>query len=83
MADLGKMTDEELEGLSQTEFDALFTDRLQVLVERVERLERTCAECHRAWIDESERWRSYLTIDDELALYCPDCAAREFGDDDA
>jgi hypothetical protein len=28
-----------------------------------------------------ERWRSYLTVDDETAPFCPDCAREEFGDD--
>jgi hypothetical protein len=26
-----------------------------------------------------ERFRAYLTIDDEVVIYCPDCAEREFG----
>lgn len=26
-----------------------------------------------------ERFRAYLTIDDEVAIYCPECAEREFG----
>jgi hypothetical protein len=38
-----------------------------------------CAECERPWTDPNERWRSYLTIDDEAALYCPECADAEFG----
>ena len=24
-------------------------------------------------------WRTFLTVDDELATYCPDCARQEFG----
>jgi hypothetical protein len=38
----------------------------------------TCAECGRPWFDETERWRSYLTVDDEAKLFCVDCARREF-----
>jgi hypothetical protein len=25
-----------------------------------------------------DRWRAYLSSDDEVVVYCPDCAAREF-----
>lgn len=39
----------------------------------------TCAECGRPWLDPDERWRSYLTVDDETALYCPTCGQAEFG----
>jgi len=42
-----------------------------------------CVECGRVWLDSSGRWRSYLTVDDEPVLYCPECAAREFGGEDA
>jgi hypothetical protein len=41
-----------------------------------------CAECGKVWLPaESERWEAYLTDDEppELAFYCPECAAREFG----
>jgi hypothetical protein len=27
-----------------------------------------------------ERFRAYLTVDDEVAIYCPKCAEWEFGD---
>jgi hypothetical protein len=26
----------------------------------------------------NERFRAYLTVDDEIAVYCPDCAESEF-----
>jgi hypothetical protein len=40
-----------------------------------------CAECGERWLAaDATRWRAYLTIDDELAFYCPECAEREFGD---
>jgi hypothetical protein len=40
-----------------------------------------CAECRQVWLPADEdRWQCHLTIDDELAFYCPHCAAREFGD---
>jgi hypothetical protein len=39
----------------------------------------TCVECSRPWLDPDERWRSYLDHEDELRLFCPDCAEREFG----
>ena len=38
-----------------------------------------CVECGRAWLNGRERWRAYLVDLDELAFYCPACAAREFG----
>ena len=49
----------------------------------------TCEECGRdpATLDEALRWGALLTaeLEDELqaegvAVYCPDCAGREFGD---
>jgi DNA-directed RNA polymerase subunit RPC12/RpoP len=38
-----------------------------------------CVECGRRWLDLTERWRAYLTIDDEAHLWCPECSRREFG----
>ena len=26
------------------------------------------------------RWRAYLSSDDEVVIFCPDCAVREFGE---
>jgi hypothetical protein len=26
----------------------------------------------------NERFRAYLTVDDEIAVYCPECAESEF-----
>ena len=43
-----------------------------------------CAECEEPWLPaDEERCKAYLTDDEppELALYCPDCAEREFGSD--
>jgi hypothetical protein len=39
-----------------------------------------CLECGRAWVEESERWRMYLSREDppRPLTYCPDCARREF-----
>ena len=39
-----------------------------------------CLECLRDWADPAERWRLYVTDDDEQiqGLYCPGCAAFEF-----
>jgi hypothetical protein len=38
-----------------------------------------CAECEAHWLPaDRERWRAYLTDDDEIVLYCPKCAEREF-----
>jgi DNA-directed RNA polymerase subunit RPC12/RpoP len=44
-----------------------------------------CEECGReidpedvlAHLDQS-RWKAYLTDDDDVVIYCPDCAKREF-----
>lgn len=40
-----------------------------------------CIECLRTWVSPTERWRLKVTDDPapEAVLYCPDCAAREFG----
>ena len=35
-----------------------------------------CAACGRKPRDE---WRAYRDVDDELPVFCPDCAEREFG----
>jgi hypothetical protein len=42
-----------------------------------------CEECGTDAPDEAKGWRALLTNDDpqEVVCYCPDCAAREFGDD--
>jgi hypothetical protein len=41
-----------------------------------------CLECKCAWTDPTERWRMYATddVEPEVGLYCPLCAAFEFGD---
>ena len=42
----------------------------------------TCAECGREpGKDENaaDEWRAYLDVEDELPVFCPDCAADEFG----
>lgn len=36
-----------------------------------------CVECGAAF-DDREGWRAYLTVDEEVALYCPPCAEHEF-----
>jgi hypothetical protein len=44
--------------------------------------ELRCLECRREWADPGERWRLYVTHDDEpiQGLYCPGCASFEFDD---
>jgi hypothetical protein len=37
-----------------------------------------CSECDREWNDSDERWFAFLDTDDEVALFCPACVAREF-----
>jgi hypothetical protein len=43
----------------------------------------TCVECGRAQLAGERGWRAYLTVDEdesaEAVVFCPDCAAREFG----
>jgi RNA polymerase subunit RPABC4/transcription elongation factor Spt4 len=38
--------------------------------------ELQCVECGRG--SETFGWRGYLTIDNEMVIYCPNCAEREF-----
>ena len=42
--------------------------------------ELNCLECQRPWVEPTERWRMYATIEDEpeVGLYCPICASFEF-----
>lgn len=44
----------------------------------------TCVECGREQAVNERGWRAYLTVDEEepaeAVVYCPKCAAREFGD---
>jgi hypothetical protein len=38
-----------------------------------------CAECGDFWLpDDVDRWRAYLDTDDEVVIFCPECAEREF-----
>ena len=37
-----------------------------------------CSACGRHADATAEGWRSYLSVDDQLAVYCPDCAADTF-----
>ena len=41
-----------------------------------------CLECGQRWIEETERWRVYLSHEEppQTLTYCPDCARREFDD---
>ncbi|MGZ4392881.1 MAG: hypothetical protein ACXVRK_12295 [Gaiellaceae bacterium] len=43
-----------------------------------------CIECEREGCDGERGWAGYLVVldddgEDEVAIFCPDCAAREFG----
>jgi hypothetical protein len=43
-----------------------------------------CAECGRKPLPDenaAEEWRAYLDIDDDLPVFCPQCAEREFGEE--
>ena len=40
-----------------------------------------CAECGRQPRDDenpADEWRAYLYVDDDLPVFCPECAGREF-----
>jgi Zn finger protein HypA/HybF involved in hydrogenase expression len=40
-----------------------------------------CAECGAPWLPaDPRRWRAYLDIEDEVRVFCPECAEREFVD---
>ena len=39
----------------------------------------TCVECSEMSSGDTARWKAYLTSDDQIAIYCPDCAAFEVG----
>ena len=43
----------------------------------------TCIECGRLWVQPEERWRLYVTDDEqpERLAYCQACAEREFDGD--
>jgi hypothetical protein len=43
----------------------------------------TCAECGREPRDDEnpqDEWRAYRDISNELPVFCPECAEREFSD---
>jgi hypothetical protein len=50
----------------------------------------TCAECGEPWLNEAERWRSYVVAETErehefegpdvASVFCPGCAEQEFDD---
>jgi hypothetical protein len=42
-----------------------------------------CVECATESDGWAVGWEAHLTIDDEVAVYCPPCAEGEFGGDDA
>ena len=43
-----------------------------------------CTECGRQPRDDenaADEWQVYLDIDDDLPVFCPECAEREFGNE--
>jgi hypothetical protein len=38
-----------------------------------------CVECCRLSREDEPGWTARLTVDDEVAVYCPGCDEREFG----
>jgi hypothetical protein len=49
-------------------------------IERPEPGHLTCSACPRVARGHAIGWRAYLTDDDDVAIYCPACAARAFGE---
>jgi hypothetical protein len=47
---------------------AVYTNRLE------------CVECGRVSRENERGWTARLTVDDEVAVYCPECDEREFGE---
>jgi hypothetical protein len=41
-------------------------------------LRLVCVECGLVSEGNARGWRAFLTDDDQAAIYCPDCAEREF-----
>jgi hypothetical protein len=39
-----------------------------------------CVECGCVCLEGCRGWRAYLAGEDEVVVYCPACAVREFGD---
>ena len=46
------------------------------------KLEISCGNCGRPWLDHDERWRLYLDDEGNANAFCPDCASREFDYDE-
>ena len=42
---------------------------------------RVYVECDREWTHPAERWQRFRADLEETALYCPECAEREFSDE--
>jgi hypothetical protein len=41
-----------------------------------------CVECGRVSRENQRGWTARLTVDDQVAVYCPECDEREFGETD-
>lgn len=42
----------------------------------------TCGNCGTVADAEAKGWRAYLDDEGQAVTFCPECAEREFGDDD-
>jgi hypothetical protein len=70
---------DHLDEPGDTEMDVAL-HRLETRLAALEALvTRSCVECERLQPDGEPGWKMYVTVDDEPALYCPECAEREFG----
>ena len=64
-------------GRAQTELERV---ELQLEAElREGTRDLTCVECSETSNGDTARWKAYLSSDDQIAIYCPDCAAFEVG----
>jgi hypothetical protein len=39
-----------------------------------------CVECGRVSLEDERGWTARLTVNDQVAVDCPECDQREFGD---
>jgi hypothetical protein len=61
---------------------ASWHDSESARAERAEPHRLTCIECDEVARGDATGWRAYLTDERELVAYCPECAEREFGEDE-
>lgn len=74
---------DRIERPARTRLNPRLWDAIERLRETVNSLSvrrLRCVECGVESEGSARGWRAPLTVDDEVATYCPDCARKEFGD---